>query len=142
MSTTTQISYIEGTQKVTFPLDWEVIKLDAHPYYKKVSGHNLKSMDFMAIHEDWGLVLIELKDYIRGSKPPDDLDDVIEKKAADSVRLIRAVQRHLDKQWYYKLFFKWLKWKWAYPGEWDIWLKANVCIDEGRIIKIADIRTD
>lgn len=134
------MKYIEGFQEIVFPDEWDTIKLDDHPYYRKISGRGLKSVDFMAIHEDWGLMLIEIKDYSHRGIPPDDIQDILDEKYHDSIRLIRAVHRYISKNWYYKLCYQWMNIRLLHLKEWDIWLKAYDHVKMERVTSVNAIK--
>jgi len=96
--------YIEGQMEVIFDAEWTVIKLDNHKYYKTVSGRGLAGVDFLALHPQDGVAMIELKNYTRfGASVPPDIDSVMRKKQMDTLRLVAIVSAYYQRQWLYKI---------------------------------------
>lgn len=131
--------FTESDQTVSFPSDWWVIKLDEHRYYRRLSGQGLKAVDFLALHDDFGLMLIELKNY-HGRPVPADLGLTMEEKSADTARLIHIVNRYLQRKLYYRIFFSWLKWYRICDREWIFWYKAQQQIEKGNTVKLLDVQ--
>ena len=131
--------FTESDQSVVFPANWWVIALDKHRYYQRVSGQGLKAVDFLAIDDDFGLVMIELKNY-RGEPVPADLSATLEQKCLDTERLIRIVNKYLDRKLYYRIFYKWLHWHYVCDREWVFWERAADCIRQHRVLRLCDIQ--
>lgn len=136
-------NYQEARQFVRFPDNWRVIRLDQHRYYQRISGKGLKAVDFIAVDDDMGLILIELKDYHTDQVPQEDvLEHTANRKLQDSIKVIRIVYQALYRQWYFRWIF--LKWKWyrLCPEEWLVWRDAMSCIEEGNYLLLMDICQD
>lgn len=133
-------SWIEGQQSVGFPSSWYGIKLDEHRYYKRISGHGIKCVDYLIIDPDWGLYLIELKDYPKGVKVPlpKQHHTTLLAKREGSIKLIKAVNKAFRRQWYFRMVFLKLKLYSLCPSEWLIWHHAEECLIENRITVIGD----
>ena len=126
-----QQKYIEREVALLFDEDWTVVKFDEHRYYKSVSGHGIRGVDFMAVHKDWGVVLIEMKNYPKGKESiPDDLNDVMNVKKEGSVRLISIINAYYNRQWYFRLV-TWLGWHRLYAKEWKTWIHAHRHVQRG-----------
>lgn len=133
-------TWIEGQQYVQFPSSWQCIKLDEHRYYKRISGRGIKCVDYLAIDPNWGLYLIELKDYPQKAKVPfkEEHQTTLLAKKAGSIKLIKTVNAALRRQWYYRLIFLRLKIYRICPDEWQVWYMAEKCIDERRLVVVGD----
>lgn len=134
--------YIEGSQEIIFSSDWTVIKVDEHPYYRSVSGRGLKSVDFFALHPEWGLALIELKDYSSNGKisnTTDELHKALIKKEEDSIRLIRIIYKMYNRKWYYRLLLSVKGFQWLIPKRTRVWVNAWNMVQAGRYFYLADI---
>ena len=131
--------YIESEQTIIFDDSWKVIAIDKHKYYRRLSGRNMKCVDFIAISNDWGLVMIELKNY-HGKTPPKNLSIIAKKKCRDTETLIRVVNKYLSRQWYYRIFFKKLKWRRICNKEWALWSDALEYIDNGKVLRLLDVQ--
>jgi len=136
--------WIEGQQRISFPQTWQIIKLDEHKYYKRISGLGVKAVDFLAIDPDWGLYLIELKDYPAPAHipTPEAQDKMLAEKLNGSIKLIKTANAALRRQWYYRYIFIKLKiYRWC-PIEWQIWQKAEQYLKEGRYAIIGDFASE
>jgi len=132
-------TFQESQQTVQFGEGWNVLAIDRHHYYQRVSGKGLKCVDFIALSPDMGLVLIELKNF-GGRTIPEDLEDIHKQKTADAKRLIRIVNSYLERQLYYRVVFKFLGWTSLCPKEWQIWSEAQLAINNGKCISLMDIQ--
>lgn len=109
----------ESDIEFTFGSDWIVKKYDNHAYFKILSGHGLKGVDFIGIYKNEGLYLIEVKNYYKRSYSPvePDLSDVegthpllgsaLHSKIEDSLRLIKIVNKYLETRWWFKIAYFW-----------------------------------
>lgn len=133
-------TWTEGQQQVTFPSGWQCIKLDDHRYYKRISGKGIKCVDFLAIDPNWGLYLIELKNYPKLAKIPSvkSSHSTLLNKKAGSIKLIRTVNAAFKRQWYYRVVFLKLKIYRLCPAEWHIWHLAEQYIDQNRLVVLGD----
>lgn len=134
----------EGFQQLRVPPSWQVIKLDEHRYYRQVCGkYNLKSMDYLLLDPEWGLYLVEIKDYddinlTREKK--EELAVTLNQKAEDTKLLVRSVA-HMHMR---KAYYRWL-WRVSYlrgllPTRSRVWLQAAEMIKEGRYTILYDVR--
>ena len=57
------MTYQESGLEFNFDNNWVLKKYDSHPFYKSLSGANLKAVDFIGIWKNEILVLIEVKNY-------------------------------------------------------------------------------
>lgn len=131
--------FTESGQKINFPSDWWVVKLDEHRYYQRLSGQGLKAVDFLALHEDYGLILIELKNY-RGATIPSGLTETMEEKCTDTARIISVINRYLMRKLFYRIFFLRLKWYRVCDREWTFWAQAQECLDKDRVLRLLDVQ--
>jgi len=107
-------SFKESDLQFTFSEGWVVKKYDDHAYFKILSGHGLKGVDFIGIYENKQVYLIEVKNYNKRSYSPVDPDwsdiegetiplaSAMHNKIEDSLRLIKAVNSYLSKRWWYR----------------------------------------
>lgn len=134
----------EGDQLVGLDPDWIAVKLDTHPYYRRARGkYSLKSVDYMILHDDLGLYLIELKDYDDTSLTDDDkssLQDALDQKVEDSMTLIHSVERFLLSKWYYSWLWRYPWLRWVIPHRSSLWLRAATMIRQDRYVALADVR--
>lgn len=132
-------TYFEGFQQIIFDAGWDIVKIDQHRYYNHVKGQGLKACDFIAYHRDWGLVLIELKDYSKTDELPTDLPLLLSRKYEDTLRLIRAIHVMLMRKWYIRFFaskamlFKLL------PNSVSKWIYYNRAIESGEVLLLNDV---
>jgi hypothetical protein len=125
--------FIEREVKVIFDEGWSVIKLDEHRYYKRLSGLGFSGVDFLAVHPDFGLALIELKNYTEGkASKPNDLDQKMIAKKNDAVRLINIIYKYFQRQLYFRILI-YIGWEYLYPQEWLIWLRAKKHLDRDNV---------
>ena len=106
-------TFSESDLQFTFGADWIVKKYDDHTYFKILAGHGLKGVDFIGIHRRERLYLIEIKNYKHRSYSPVGPDKSnlegerpylavhIYHKIADSLRLIRIVNKYLSSRWWF-----------------------------------------
>lgn len=131
----------EGEQALQFGQGWRVLKVDEHPYYRYISGQGLKAVDYMALHPDWGLYLIELKDY---RQPLTDeqraaLEVVLMAKVNDTKTLIRSVVSRYRKTWRYRYLIPRRHLHWIIPARSRIWIDAYDLIVQNRCVGLSDI---
>lgn len=99
---------------------WGVHKYDRHKFFRGLSGHGLKGVDFIALLPDGRLGLIEVKNYhprpkVDGSTHPvrrkkaADLAENLAKKFHDTQRALNVIQKYYRSKWYYRLrsFISW-----------------------------------
>lgn len=123
--------FIERGIEVVFDQDWTVIKLDEHRYYKRISGHGISGVDFLAIHPEFGLALIEMKNYLKGKGSiPENIDSKMIAKKEDTIRLINVVYKYYQRQLYFKILI-FIGWEYLYPKDWRVWLSAKKHVDNG-----------
>ena len=131
--------HTEGFQQIHFDPTWDVVKIDKHRYYNHVKGQGLKACDFIAYHRDWGLVLIELKDYSKTDKLPSDLQLLLNRKYEDTLRLIQAIHGMLMRKWHIRffaskaIFFRFL------PSSVTKWICYNRAIESGKVLVLNDV---
>ena len=122
-------TFNERGVEATFDEDWTVIKLDEHRYYRRISGRGISGVDFIAVHQEFGLALIELKNYEKGSMSiPENIDDKMIDKKNDTIRLVHIIHKYYRRQAYFRIL-TWIGWEYLYPSEWKIWIQAKRHID-------------
>ena len=89
----------------------------------------------MAVHPEFGLALIEMKNYTNGSSIPENIDTRMIEKRRDTIRLIRIINTYYERQFYFKLL-RLIGWKKLYPKEWQIWVDAKCHLDNGNLFFI------
>lgn len=134
-------SYEESGYQIIFDEDWQVIQLDESWFYKTVSGKGYKSMDFLAYHKDWGIALIELKNYTRYKAKPtkNEIEDIVLLKAEDSLHLIEIISKFYSRK---KTFRLATRYRWIFkflPSEWLFWRNIIDTYKEKRVIILGDI---
>ncbi len=132
-------SFKESDIEFTFGADWAVKKYDDHAYFKMLSGHGLKGVDFIGIYKNESLYLIEVKNYHKRSYSPVDPDwsDIeggspplgahLYGKMEDSLRLIRIVNKYLSTRWWFKMasYFRRTFKKEALQKDWHFWTRVG-----------------
>lgn len=133
----------EGNQSIAFPSSWGVIKLDGHKYYRRISGLGIKAVDYIAVDAEWGLYLIELKDYSRHNThlDPIALNLQLAQKKEGSIKVIKVINEALKRQLYYRIIFIRCKWYRLCPDEWLILYHAQKMIAQNKVYMLADICT-
>ena len=122
-----------------FDDEWDVIKLDEHRYYRRVSGMGFNGVDFLAVHPDFGLVLIEMKNYEKGAASiSKELDVKMMRKREDTLRLINIVIKYYQRQTYFRVLNA-LRLTYFFPQEWKIWLQAKRHMDNGNCFFLGTI---
>ena len=53
--------FIESDLTFDFPASWRVRAFDDHHFYQAISGQGLKAVDFLVLHPDGQLWLMEVK---------------------------------------------------------------------------------
>lgn len=132
-------AFTESDIEFTFGTDWIVKKYDDHAYFKILSGHGLKGVDFIGIYKNESLYLIEVKNYHKRSYSPvgPDLSDLegvnpllglnVHGKMEDSLRLIRIVNQYLVTRWWFKIafFFRNTFNNKGISKDWHFWSRAG-----------------
>lgn len=99
----------------------------------------LSAVDFLAVHEEFGLVLIEMKNYTQGMDTIDpELYETMESKREGSLRLINIVFKYYQRQWYFGLL-TFFGWEYLYPKEWLVWIQAKGHLDSGNYFFLGNI---
>lgn len=108
-----------------FPASWRVRAFDNHRFYQAISGQGLKAVDFVILHPDGKLWLMEVKNYQprqdEAGAPypltlptPQELADQLGQKLVDSRRILRIIDRYYQRKWYYRWRLSWSAW-WPFP---------------------------
>ena len=134
-------TFEESGWQFQFADHWEVIPYDRHRYYRYVSGHGLKGIDFLAWNRrEERLLLLEVKNFApsdwEGPSPNMELvlrnprayaERMIE-KFTDSLRLFAIVHRYRSRKWgpryYWRLRDQWLPRRWRSLLPLSIWERA------------------
>src|SRR6056297_2385795 len=105
----------ESDLRITFSEKWKVIAFDKHRYYQSVNGRGFLGVDFIGVHPEYGVFLMEIKNYrLRfGDELHDQvkayIDDptllasVLIPKFEDSIRLLDVVYIYLSRKWWFKM---------------------------------------
>ncbi len=95
---------IESNLKVRFGNDARYVKLDEHRFYSYISGRGFKSVDFLVIDPEIGLVLVELKNFEKAKIMPSksDLAQVFYEKCEDTLHLLEIINSYYKRKWWYK----------------------------------------
>ncbi len=109
------MTFKESGLTFSFPINWKVIKWDAHRFFGYVSGRGFKGVDFMALSDEQ-LYLIEIKNY-QDRRPNDDehpfdlvladpdfYGEIFLQKFTDSFALIRIVEKYHSRKYFFKLW--------------------------------------
>lgn len=120
-------TFTEGNLKFTFSSDWDVIKYDAHRYYRSLSGSSFSGVDFAGIYRCDQAVFIEVKNYLQYDGPIRDSAEILIRKfgekITDTIRLIDIAHRLHHRKWWYRTFISWiLKYPWLHR-DWYFWTR-------------------
>jgi hypothetical protein len=111
-------SFRESDINFRFDENWLVYRFDKHRYYRGFSGAGLKGVDFLAIHQDTQLVLMEIKNYNpRGPwKRGTTLEDILanpevlsvhfSEKITDTLLAIDAIRQYWQRRWWRRLLWR------------------------------------
>lgn len=117
--------------RILFDEEWQVVKLDEHRFYSRLSGRGFKGVDFVALHKDYGVALIEFKNYADPPVAvPSDLDLVMIEKQEDTIRLIKIINKYYWRKWHIRLAVRY-DWKWMMSNESKLWLSLHDQISSG-----------
>lgn len=137
-------SFKESDMEFNFGADWLVKKYDEHDYFKLLSGHGLKGVDFIGIYKNESLFLIEVKNYRKRSYSPVDPDwsalqddspalgAQLHSKVEDSLKLIRIVNKYLSTRWWFKVayYIRRVFKKESIQKDWHFWTKVGELVQE------------
>ncbi|MEM8524166.1 MAG: hypothetical protein AAGG68_05970 [Bacteroidota bacterium] len=113
-----QYIFTESNLQFHFHDNWTVRKYDEHPFYQAMSGVGMSAVDFVGIHPSGKLFLMEVKNFnnrserenlrtldkLEGDSPL--LLEILEEKAEETQKGIRAISRYLHRKWWYRTRFK------------------------------------
>ena len=134
-------TFEESGWQFQFADHWEVIPYDRHRYYRYLSGHGLKGIDFLAWNrrED-RLLLLEVKNFApqdwEGPSPnmtrvlanPEAYAERMIEKFRDSLRLFEIIHRYRARQWgprnYWHFRDHWIPPRWRTHLPLSIWERA------------------
>jgi len=132
-------NFIESDISFSFDSDWTVKKYDEHAYFRILSGHGLKGVDFIGIYKQQSLYLIEVKNYhqrsyspvapdwsdITGTNP--NLASAFNEKIKDTLQLIDVVILYLSRRWWSKpaLTLHRLLGSTKLTKDWQFWTKVK-----------------
>lgn len=134
-------SFEESGYHIQFEQDWQVLKLDESRFYTYLSGRNFKCVDFLAMHQDFGMFLIELKNYVDPKNIPthDEIEDIILFKSEDSLHLIEIVEKYFSRKALYRWANKYPMLFKVLPREWKFWYEVNRYYKDERVTILGDI---
>lgn len=119
----------ESSYRFVFNEDWELIKYDAHRFYRSLSGQDLSGVDFAGIYKNEYVYLFEIKNFKQYNKkraPIKSIDDYtheLEEKAKDSLVLIRVIYKYMQRKWLYRLLIPLLRKLPSLHKEWYFWTR-------------------
>ena len=149
--------FTESGIEFLFNEEWVVKKYDGHPYYKKISGLNMKGVDFIGIYKGESLVFMEVKNYrirylgktLQGLydvfDTPKQLAKKVLKNFNDSKNGILVINNFLSNNWLLKpilpLFKKipLMKWK---KNDTLFWLHCQQLIERNQLTNILLLETN
>lgn len=108
----------ESDLRISFSDGWTVLKFDTHRYFKAISGHGYKGVDFIGYHPTHGVLLLEIKNYtlrygdalVPKTKAflenPETLVPLLDGKFRDSQTMITTIHGYLRRRWWYRLLLR------------------------------------
>ncbi|WP_116105388.1 hypothetical protein [Lewinella sp. IMCC34191] len=127
-------TFIESDLRFEFPENWSVRKFDQTAAYRSLSGFGLKGVDFLCLAPAGDLWLVEVKNFQRRlgraftpRRGPDHIAKQVGKKFVDTGRLIRLMDRAMQRRWYGRLLWLWSR-LWgglSTAGHYGFWAEAN-----------------
>ncbi len=112
---------------------WVVKAFDRHPYYKALSGHGFKGVDFLGLFEDSQLVCMEVKNYrnLPSTDPVEFIQflesesRVVRQKMEDTLRIIDLIDQYHHRKWLFRLFKPFVSQYPRFFREWGFWSRAK-----------------
>ncbi|MEM1217326.1 MAG: nuclease-related domain-containing protein [Bacteroidota bacterium] len=145
------MEFKESNWTFAFSSEWRVIRFDTHPHFIALSGSGFKAIDFLAVHPEKGLLLLEVKYYRkrhRTSRPYPELEeisDILEQKFSDTLKAIHIIERYLERKGTYRFVHRWLQ----HPmgrrlfSNWSFWNAViRTAKDPNRVLRWAFIEYD
>ncbi len=118
----------------SFPKDWQVLKYDAHPYFRAISGAGMRGADFIWVDSAGVLTLMEVKHFRKPSQPgidapdllppPAELAEAVGRKMADTLMGIQVVEGYLSRKWTFRVWRRLAQLigkRAPQMGEWMVW---------------------
>ena len=130
----------ESNSIIRFHESNTVIKFDNHKFYKYLSGQGLKGVDFLVIDDDYGLFLIELKNFQDKATQPgkEYLSQNFYQKCEDSLRLIEIIYKVYQRKWWVKLLVNKLKMTFLLTEDDKAWIEAYHLYRKGKVILLGN----
>ncbi len=147
--------FIESDLIFNFPASWKVRAFDDHRFYQAISGKGLKAVDFLILHPNGSLWLMEVKNYVPrkdagGQIHPIDLPEPaylsqqLAEKITDSQRVLKVINLYYRRKWYYRFRLWCSSWyPFALPDS-DLlfWTKAAKRSDEHPLQAVLYLQTE
>lgn len=133
--------YVESRRQWHFDANWKVVRFDATPWFRFLTGLGLKGMDFLLMREG-RIYWLEAKNFEQRAGAPapkipegEELVAQLEAKLVDSRRLLGVIVASLRRHFLYRLW-AWavrlgLPLRWLQP-EWSFWTEALEALEYGR----------
>lgn len=131
------VCHSESRMKICFDDPWRVVRFDRTPWFRYMTGHGLRGVDFLAIREGT-VYFIELKNYapyrpgVASVLPdPSTLIAGMELKMQDTMRMTGIVYRTLERHWMFRVFCQWSRRipilrRWE--KEWSFWMDVREAV--------------
>lgn len=135
-------TFAESDLVIGFPDSWTVRPFDRTAAYRSVSGHGLKGVDFLALDEQDGVWLIEVKNFRRRDertrmlrRDPAALARHVGTKFADTRRLIRIMRRAMERKWWIGVVLWWegIRGRGAKESHYGFWREVARRTELGRV---------
>lgn len=123
--------------------DWQIIKYDAHRYFKILSGAGLKGIDFLGIYQGKQVVFFEVKNFHTHQPINNDAYQIIENtpefiesiigKMEDTLSAIKIVIQYLQRKWWYRLFLNYQQFIptiFIQQKDWYFWHRIQALISD------------
>lgn len=105
------LHFAEGKFDFYFDLDqWQIRKYDDHTYFQGFSGMGLKGVDFLGIHQQKTLLLIEVKNFTWRNRPfrekqvrqslqvPEEIAMAVRQKMEDTLAGLQAIRIYYERK--------------------------------------------
>lgn len=141
------MEFIESGLHFRFAEEWAIKKYDAHRFYKGLSGHGLKGVDFLGILGE-ELYLFEVKNFRRRHSPQagDPLDAVLFEpaafaeeiafKAEDTLLAIDAIWQYYNRKWLFRRLLPAFRRLPASASDWRFWARAYDLMQEPGQVRV------
>jgi hypothetical protein len=120
-----------------FDPQWRVRKYDSQPFYRSLSGHGLKAVDFLVLPDDGPALLIEVKNYfnyhpninaplqITELPEPEELALRLQQKYHDTLHALRVIRQFYQRRWWFRRILPFAAQLSRYDLDWTFWAEAH-----------------